>query len=108
MNEVYKEHWEQGRYHCAKCGHPLFDSSAKFRSGTAWPSFRKAEADAVATQPDNSFGMERTELLCKACGLHLGHVFDDGRYCGDTHPEAGERYCILSEALDFRPPTEPA
>lgn len=105
MTEVYKNHWESGLYHCAQCGNPLFDSEAKFNSGTAWPSFRKAVEQGVSTQPDNSHGMQRVELLCGKCHLHLGHVFDDGKYCGDTHPEAGERYCILSEALQFKPNT---
>ncbi len=102
MDEIYKNHWEQGQYACSKCGQPLFQSEAKFNSGTAWPSFRKAMPESVATKPDYSFGMDRTELLCAKCGEHLGHVFDDGLFCGDTHPEAGERYCILSSALSFQ------
>ena len=58
--------------------------------------------EALATKADHSAGMDRIELLCKKCKQHLGHVFDDGKVCGDTHPEAGERYCILSDALQFK------
>lgn len=102
MGERYTDFWEEGMYTCARCGHPLFASEAKFKSGTQWPSFRKAMPEAVTTKPDDSLGMERTELLCANCRQHLGHVFDDGRLSGDTHPEAGKRYCILSDALDFQ------
>lgn len=99
--EIYKEHWEKGTYTCLKCGNPLFSSDDKFNSGTAWPSYRKAMPDAVDTKPDYSLFMKRTELLCQKCKAHLGHVFDDGKLCGDTHPEAGKRFCILSSALKF-------
>jgi peptide-methionine (R)-S-oxide reductase len=99
--EKYKDHWEVGRYMCSSCGQPLFSSDAKFNSGTVWPSFRKAEEGAISTQSDHSLGMTRTELLCSRCQQHLGHVFDDGKLCGDTHPEAGSRFCILSDALEF-------
>lgn len=102
MPEHYTDFWEVGAYHCAQCGHPLFESETKFKSGTQWPSFRKVMPGATATQSDHSLGMERTELLCANCRQHLGHVFDDGKSSGDTHPEAGKRYCILSDALDFR------
>ena len=57
--------------------------------------------EALATKPDYSFGMARTEVLCAKCGNHLGHVFDDGKICGDTNQEAGNRFCILSDALQF-------
>lgn len=100
-DEPYTDHWEKGMYKCPKCGQTLFESDTKFKSGTRWPSFRKAIPGAVSTKPDNSFGMERTEILCAKCGNHLGHVFDDGRSCGDSHPEAGMRYCVLSSALKF-------
>ena len=99
--EKYKDHWQKGRYKCSNCGQSLFDSESKFNSGTPWASFRKAAAGAINTQPDHSHGMVRTELLCSQCQQHLGHVFDDGQLCGDTHPEAGQRFCILSEALEF-------
>jgi len=101
MSEIYKDHWEKGAYKCSKCGSILFSSDAKFDSGTIWPSFRKAEKDAVSMEPDYSLGMARTELLCEKCKQHLGHVFADGRLCGDKHPEAGKRFCILSDALKF-------
>jgi len=97
--EKYTDFWEEGMYKCAKCGTNLFESGAKFKSGTIWPSFRKARN--VSTKPDDSYGMNRTEALCLKCGEHLGHVFDDGEIVGDIHPEAGQRYCILSDALEF-------
>ena len=101
MTEIYKHHSEKGMYKCSKCGNKLFSSDAKFDSGTAWPSFRKAEKEGVSTKDDFSLGMRRTELLCKKCQHHLGHVFDDGKMCGDSHKEAGKRFCILSSALKF-------
>lgn len=100
--EQYTDFWEDGVYRCRKCDTPLFESEAKFKSGTIWPSFRKAMSDSVLTQPDDLLEMERTEILCKKCGEHLGHVFDDGKFVGDTHPEAGQRYCVLSGKLDFK------
>jgi len=102
MEERYKNHWDEGMYVCSKCGNRLFSSDAKFNSGTQWPSFRKTMANSVKTRDDYSLGMHRTELVCSKCEEHLGHVFDDGKACGDTHPEAGKRYCILSDALRFK------
>ncbi|QQG38987.1 MAG: peptide-methionine (R)-S-oxide reductase MsrB [Candidatus Woesearchaeota archaeon] len=99
--EIYKNNWEKGVYKCSKCKHPLFKSDDKFDSGTRWPSFRKSVKEGVATKQDTSFFMVRTELLCKKCKQHLGHVFDDGKIVGDKHPEAGKRFCILSSALKF-------
>jgi len=87
---------EKGVYVCAACGTELFSSDAKFESGSGWPSFYAPIAEEnVATERDDSLGMRRVEVLCKRCGGHLGHVFDDG-----PRP-TGLRYCVNSVSLDF-------
>ena len=101
MSEHYTDFWEKGIYKCSKCGNPLFKSDSKFKSRTIWPSFRKAMPKAIKTKPDYSHGMIRTELLCAKCDQHLGHVFDDGKIAGDTHPKAENRFCVVSECLNF-------
>ncbi len=97
---LYNNH-ETGMYSCGACGQPLFSSDAKFESGSGWPSFDSpANRQNVELHVDNSYGMRRTEVNCKNCGSHLGHLFDDG-----PRETTGQRYCINSVALKFQPQT---
>lgn len=94
---AYVDNHEHGMYRCAACSEPLFDSETKFESGSGWPSFfQPLSAGAVDIEEDRTHGMRRTEVLCKKCGAHLGHVFNDG-----PNP-TGLRYCINSASLDFQ------
>jgi len=88
---------KKGKYYCAGCGTPLFDSNSKFKSRSGWPSFSTPIKNSqIKEEPDNSFSMRRTEVLCKNCGGHLGHMFKDGP------KPTGLRYCINSISLEFK------
>jgi peptide-methionine (R)-S-oxide reductase len=99
---VFVDNHQDGIYCCRFCGLPLFRSSAKFDSGTGWPSFFKPYAEAhIRRVRDTSYGMVRVEEVCARCGSHLGHVFPDGP------PPSGERHCLNSVSLTFTPQGHP-
>jgi peptide-methionine (R)-S-oxide reductase len=94
----YWDHWESGRYECIGCGTPLFAADTKFDAGCGWPSYSQAiNATVVDRIVDRSHGMVRVEVRCNRCGSHLGHVFNDGP------APTGERFCINSASIDFKP-----
>lgn len=92
---IYYDCKEKGSYKCLCCGTRLFSSETKFDSGTGWPSFWDVVSDNVKTEKDTSYGMLRIEVMCKNCGAHLGHLFDDG-----PNP-TGLRYCINSASIQL-------
>jgi peptide-methionine (R)-S-oxide reductase len=93
----YVDNHDKGMFKCAICGTELFSSDTKFDSGTGWPSFTEpANLANVELKTDASFGMNRTEVICKNCGAHIGHVFDDG-----PAEKGGKRYCINSVCLEL-------
>ncbi len=91
------KNYSAGVYHCAGCDLPLYSSETKFDSGTGWPSFWKAMDNAVGTKPDNSLFTTRTEVHCRRCGGHQGHIFPDGP------KPTGDRHCLNGVALKFVP-----
>lgn len=89
--------YADGTYLCRGCDLPLYSSEAKYDSGTGWPSFWQSLPNAVGTKPDNTLFTRRTEVHCRRCGSHLGHIFNDGP------PPTGKRHCLNGVSLVFRP-----
>ena len=97
FSHPYAQEKRDGKYRCICCGAPLFNSEAKYDSGTGWPSFyQPAKKENVEEHVDKAYGMTRTEVVCSHCGGHLGHVFEDGP------PPTGQRYCINGVVLNFK------
>lgn len=95
----YNKFYKDGQYMCKACGNPLFAAEKKFDSGSGWPSFTDVmNSESVELNFDESHGMRRSEVVCKNCKSHLGHVFDDG-----PKEDTGKRYCINSVCLNFKP-----
>ena len=95
---IFWNHFQDGTYICSGCGQELFSSETKYNSSCGWPSFTNPiKSDQIEEQRDSSYGMERIEVLCKSCGGHLGHVFNDG-----PKDKGGLRYCINSVSLKFQ------
>lgn len=94
----YVNHKGDGSFACRACGAPLFPADTKFDSGCGWPSFFDGFPDAILYEEDTSYGMRRIEVMCKRCGGHLGHVFDDA-----PQTPTGQRFCINSASIKFLP-----
>lgn len=107
MPDKFTDHTEEGVYTCKKCSHHVFDSGAKFKAeGVDAPSFRTVVPGGVAMGVEITGGQVRTKFICSSCGMFLGHVFNDGKEKGDTHPEAGRRFTTVPDVLEFKSAAE--
>lgn len=113
-DEKYAYSRTYGEYKCARCSNPLYHSKQKYipldSAAAQWPTFRApvSEESSIQTRRNYSFGLKRTEVLCKNCGLHIGYVYPDGKECGDTYADStGERHCVLPLALEFEEQENP-